>query len=64
VLVGSVWSADNDYGYPIENPLATITIGTPQEYQMELDAPKKYKLFKLKIFKDRVTPKYFCLLLS
>lgn len=32
VLVGPAWSADSDYGYPIENPLAATIIGTPQEY--------------------------------
>ena len=59
VLVGPAWSADSDYGYPIENPLAATIIGTPQEYQADLGTPRKVKLFKLKVFKDRVTPKYF-----
>ena len=49
----------SEYGYPIDNPLAATIIGTPQEYQAKLGKPKKYKLFKLKVFKSRVTPKYF-----
>ena len=58
--VGSICSADSgSYGYPIEDPLAATVIGTPQEYQADLGAPRKVKLFKLKVFKDRVTPKYF-----
>jgi len=52
-------AADSGYGYPIEDPLAATVIGTPKEYQADLGAPKKVKLFKLKVFKDRVTPKYF-----
>lgn len=54
-----VSASDNSYGYPIENPLAATIIGTPQEYQANLSVPRKVKLFKLKVFKDRVTPNYF-----
>ena len=51
--------SENEYAYPIDNPLAATIIGTPQEYQAEFKKPKKYKLFKLKVFKERITPKYF-----
>jgi hypothetical protein len=59
-LFCNISAADSgSYGYPIEDPLAATIIGTPEEYQADLGAPKKVKLFKLKVFKDRVTPKYF-----
>ena len=51
--------ADEEYAYPIKNPLAATIIGTPEEYQAEIGEPKNYKLFKLKVFKDRITPRYF-----
>lgn len=48
-----------NYGYPIDNPLAATIIGTPPEYHAEVELQTKFKLFKLKVFEDRVTPKYF-----
>ena len=59
MLFGSVGSADSGYAYPIEDPVAATIIGTPKEYRAELGKPGKVKQFKLKVYKDRVTPKYF-----
>lgn len=50
--------ADN-YAYPIENPYAATVIGTPAKYQAELSKFSGYKVLKLKVFQDRITPKYF-----
>ena len=54
-----VSASDNSYAYPIEDPVAATIIGTPQEYRADLGKPGKVKQFKLKVYKDRVTPKYF-----
>ncbi len=53
------FSFDDNYGYAIENPLVATVIGTPREQQAHLDRDIKYQLFKLKAFRERVTPKYF-----
>ena len=51
--------ASENYTYPIKNPLAATIIGTPLKYQADLGKPKEHQTFKLKVFKNRVTPKYF-----
>lgn len=47
------------YAYPIENPYAATVIGTPAEYQAELGKFRGFRVLKLKVFQDRITPKYF-----
>ena len=49
----------DDYAYPIQNPYAATVIGTPAEYRAELSKFKGYKVLKLKVFQDRITPNYF-----
>lgn len=55
----NLYAAEHDYGYPIKNPLAATIIGTPPEFHAEVDLQTKFKLFNLKVFEDRVTPRYF-----
>ena len=50
---------ETDYAYPVKNPLAATVVGTPAEFQADTGKNKSFKTFKLKVFKDRVTPKYF-----
>jgi len=59
VLFSNLNASEQVYGYPIENPLAATIIGTPPEFHAEIDLQTRFKLFKLKVFEDRVTPKYF-----
>lgn len=47
------------YGYPIKNPYAATVIGTPVEYQAALGKHPGYKILSLKVFQERITPKYF-----
>ena len=58
-LTQQLFAAEEDYGYPIKNPYAATVIGTPAEYKADLGAFRGFKTFKLKVFKDRITPKYF-----
>ena len=51
--------ANDRYGYPIANPLAATVIGTPEDLQADLGEFKGFKTYKLKVYQDRVTPKYF-----
>lgn len=51
--------AETEYKYPIKNPLAATVIGTPSDYQADLDTFPGFNILKLKVYKDRVTPKYF-----
>ena len=57
--IGNLFAAESNYGYPIMNPLAATIIGTPAEFHAEVDFQTRFKLFKLKVFEERVTPKYF-----
>lgn len=59
IYLGNLSAVEQNYGYPIKNPLAATIIGTPPEYHAEVELQTKFKLFKLKVFEDRVTPKYF-----
>ncbi len=59
VFLNNAHSANENYDYPIENSLAATIIGTPPEYHAKINLQKNYKLFKLKVYKDRKIPKYF-----
>lgn len=59
VMQGSLSIAGDHYGYPIKNPLAATVIGTPTEYEADLGKFTEFKTLQLKVYKDRVTPKYF-----
>ena len=52
-------ASDLPYGYPISNPLAATVVGTPTKYQAENIPDIPLKRHKLRLFKDRRTPKYF-----
>jgi hypothetical protein len=59
ILLGQFSIADDNYDYPIKNPIAATVIGTPSEYKADLGKFPGYKTLKLKVYNDRVTPKYF-----
>ncbi len=57
VLIG--YSYADNYNYPINDPIAATVIGTPAEYEVKYNDILPLKSLKIKVFENRVTPKYF-----